>query len=568
MSRDVEIRPLTAVVIVVLFVVLLGGRFWAYGQSVSIAGFSYLHNHPGGDTVALLDGSLYRFTASDELVDETDLNKLGVARGQITDFAWFSDGDILIRQGRRDEGLLLNLDRYRRKTNTAEEYAENSNSRLVRCDTATAQCKPFTSTPLNLNDVFALEIDVNTDKVFIADTSRHKVYLYSPDGHEIDRIDSKLKFPNQLSFENDSLYIANTNRHEISVYKVGESGFEGMADPIAVTPEEAITSGRKWPAAFLFQEEKLWVINASNRMDHGGIFLFDKSDDNTYLYQADEPDEADPVALVQHGDRILVSDFSHDRIDVYKQDGTHIGEFLPAWLEQHVLEIRQQRTDYQLLTDVLTWLFIASLAGGFIYALVRQFRPSSGVSQQHEADPVVMVNPADPAIHWVQPDKKTRRTLYLLPLIIVVLLVVLLFLQSLLGKPGPGIDSPMLAAMAALAVLLFAGIFNSLGKRIGVLGDVLILRDRKGNYSAGKGKQIQYSDAAILIGRQFVVLGAQPKIFPTDLMVEHVYPVLKDAEYVTQGKMQRLLLSKSKAFLFAMIILFGALIGVLVYLML
>lgn len=58
MSSDIDIRPSTAIIIIVFFVLLLGARFWAYGQSVSIAGFSYLHTHPDGDTVALLNGAL------------------------------------------------------------------------------------------------------------------------------------------------------------------------------------------------------------------------------------------------------------------------------------------------------------------------------------------------------------------------------------------------------------------------------------------------------------------------------------------------------------------------------
>jgi hypothetical protein len=336
MSSDIDIRPSTAIIIIVFFVLLLGARFWAYGQSVSIAGFSYLHTHPDGDTVALLNGALYRFNESDALVSRTDLVPLGVPRGQVSDFAWFSNGDMLIRQGRRDDGLMANLERFQRKTNLSPEDAANTQALLVRCTGEPPQCSPFATQPLNLNDVFALDIDQDTDRVFIADTSRHKVYLYSSDGHEIDRIDSGLKFPNQLTFKDGTLYVANTNRHQISAYRVDDTGFAADVSSISVTPGEAVSAGRKWPAAFLFLGQNLWVINATSSMDHGGIYLFDTGNDYEYSYQADEPEDADPVALVRHGEQILVSDFSRDRLDAYSLDGTYTGEFLPDWLQTEV----------------------------------------------------------------------------------------------------------------------------------------------------------------------------------------------------------------------------------------
>jgi hypothetical protein len=299
-------------------------------------------------------------------------------------------------------------------------------------------------------------------------------------------------------------------------------------------------------------------------MDHGGIYLFDTGNDYEYSYQADEPEDADPVALVRHGEQILVSDFSRDRLDAYSLDGTYTGEFLPGWLQTEVAKVREQRAFYQQITDILTWLFILSLAGGFAYALFRQFRPETG-RQNYETAVVSTININDPAIRWIKPDKKTRRTLYLLPLLIMSLLIGIILLRAVLDNVQTGLDLASLVAMAVFALLLFAGIYNSLGKQIGVLGDSLIIKDRKGNYSIGTGSQIQYSDAAILIGNRFVVLGAQPKIFPTDQMVRYVYPVLQGAEFVSQSRMQRLLLRNSKVFLLVMILLFSALIGVLIY---
>ena len=567
MSADINIKPLTAIAVIAFFLLLLGARFWAYGESISVTGFSYLHKHPSGDTVVLFHNSLYRFDDADRLRDRTELSDFGVPPGQITDFAWFSNGDLLLRRGQREEGLLFNLERYQRKTNTTPASQADPQALLVRCVKNSGECTPFTASPLNLNAVFALEIDTETDRVFVADTSRHKVYMLSAEGRELDRIDTGLKFPNQISYFDDVLYVTNTNHHQISAYRVTGDSFSGEPEQISVTPEDAVVARQTWPAAFLFVADRLWVINATSQMDQGGIYLFDAMKDYEYEYKAGLGEAADPVAMTRHGDHILVSDLSNDRLYELDRDGELKGEFLPQWLYEDVMTVRAERKQYQQLTTVLTGLFIFSLVAGFAYALYVQLSSTGKHQNLHEPDRLSLVNINDPDILWIIPDLKTQRTLYALPLIIVGLLFAILALRSYLGNIDAGIDSVTMISLAVIAIILFAGIRNSLSKRIGILGDSLILKDHKGRYSVGSGSQIQYSDAAILIGKQFVLLGGQPKIFPTDQMIMHVYPLLKEAEFITASKMQMLLLRNSKPFLYAMIVLFAALIGALIFLM-
>ena len=567
MHTDANVKPLTAVAVIAFFVALLGARFWAYGESVSVPGFSYLHRHPSGDTVVLFNYTLYRFNTANELHSRTDLAHFGVPRGQVTDFAWFSNGDLLLRAGRRSEDLLFNVNRFLRKTNQTPELTHYPAGTLVRCKPDTGNCRPFSASFLNLNDVFALEIDTRNDRVFIADSSRHKIYLLSSQGRELDRISEGLTFPNQLSFIGDRLYVANTNRHVISVYRVTNNRFADGPEKLEIVPAEAATAGQTWPAALLISDDMLWVINATTGMDHGGIYQFDISEESRYVKRLVMDEEADPVAMVRHGDRILVSDLSHDRIDTFDLDGQPAGELLPGWLRGDVMAVRAERKSYQQLTHVLSGLFIASLLAGFAYAAYRQFGRSTAGTDRDAAASVLPIDIHDPHIVWIEADRKARRTLYVLPLVMLLLPLLTLVARSQPDKTAIVVDTAAMIALPAFALVLFVAIYLGLKMRIGVLGDRLILANFKGHYSSGTGAEIRYSDKVIMVGDQFAILGAQPAFFPTEQLVRHVYPLLQTAEYVPPGKMQWILMQRSKPARYVFFVLMAGLLGTLIYLL-
>ena len=153
-----EVSTRNALLILLLFALLLAARFWAYGEAVGLNGLSYLHRHPSGDIGILLGNHLYRFDSEERLQQVIDLARYGVPPDQVTDFAWFSNGDLLLRQGRREEGLRFAVERFFRRDNRTPDQLEQPGVALYRCDTTTAQCRPFTQPALNLNDAFAVEI--------------------------------------------------------------------------------------------------------------------------------------------------------------------------------------------------------------------------------------------------------------------------------------------------------------------------------------------------------------------------------------------------------------------------
>jgi hypothetical protein len=173
-----EINPVIALLIVIIFASLLGGKFWAHSESINERGYSYMHTHPDGSVYIQLHNQLFALTEQGELKKQIDLDNFGVNPDMPTDFAFFSNGDLLLRRNVNPGGLLHNIQRYLRLTNTRSEYSTDDQKGLFRCRVETEQCWPFSDQALNLEDAFALAIDWQTDRVFISDASRH-AYTFS-----------------------------------------------------------------------------------------------------------------------------------------------------------------------------------------------------------------------------------------------------------------------------------------------------------------------------------------------------------------------------------------------------
>ena len=69
----------------------------------------------------------------------------------------------------------------------------------------------------------------------------------------------------------------------------------------------------------------------------------------------------------------------------------------------------------------------------------------------------------------------------------------------------------------------------------------------------------------ILINDIALNIGARQKVFPSNELVQHVYPLLKTAEYLSNSQMQWLLIKKKKTYFAGLIAISVGLIGVLTY---
>lgn len=182
-----EVKPLTAIIALAIFGLLLWGKFWAHDASVSVNTFTTMHRHPNGTAYIRLGNQLFGFNGETQSTGQIDLPRLGVDNDStVSDFAFFNNGDLLIRRHVAEQDFIFNLQRFFRLKNLQSKSSTNQQDGLFRCNTSSFECQPFSNPPINLNDAFALAVDLNTDRVFIADTSRHTLRLFSNTGEELD----------------------------------------------------------------------------------------------------------------------------------------------------------------------------------------------------------------------------------------------------------------------------------------------------------------------------------------------------------------------------------------------
>ena len=537
---DQHLKPTTILLILLFFGALLGAKFWAGHQALLVPHLARMHPHPDGRLFVQLGEELYAFAPDDGSEERFDLREIGIAE-MVGDFAFFNNGDLLIRKGRYDPGLLENLRRFLRLSNRQPEIADGDEGGLFRCHLETARCDPFGPRMLNLNSAFHLTLDPATERVFLADTSRHRLLLFAPDGEELDRFGQGLKFPNQILFRDGHLYVANTNHHALSSIEIKESGFGRKEQDIPVNPAPARTAGQTWPVSMLFHNELWWVINGDNNLARGGLYLFDT--DGTFVRRLELPPDTDPMEIVGLEEQVLVADYSYDRIYRFDAEGAPLPDFETPLLTQRLGQLAERRTHFRRLDSIFSWLLIASLGVGFAVAFLQ--KGSSGAAQPKPTAEERSVNPRNPAIQWIEPDPKLLRQFRILFWIAALMLPVSVLIIT--GTDAWVPEATALMAALALMVALFYGLYRWLaGMRIGVLGDFLILRDWRGRHAVGKGERIGYSDQHLVISGLILPLALQNQsLFPKEELVQRVYPIMRQGNFIPRGQAQLRLMKNS-----------------------
>ncbi len=368
---DKELSPLATTLILAFFLILGGLLYWSYSRYLDTPRLTHMRLDPMGQLYVQLGSELFVYGPDGQYADWIDLANLG-AESRIGDFAFFSDGDLLIRQGGGDRSLAFNILRYLRVTNrTPDTRVEGADGGLIRCDLDNLECQPFGDPPPNLNDAFHLELDWKTDRVFLADTSRHRIQMLSPGGTRVARAEGSLRFPNQTLYRDGELFVANTNCHEIAVFAAADDQLTPLVERgFPTVPEGADLAGRIWPTALLTLDEEIWVINSDHAMSKGLGLRFTPS--GRLLGRLEAPDDADLFALARFNDQVLATDYANHRIYRYALDGRRLGDFEGGPLKARVAALAAQRRPYLWWMTLLGSLFVGALLLGLVVGIRQQ----------------------------------------------------------------------------------------------------------------------------------------------------------------------------------------------------
>ncbi|MDD5124778.1 hypothetical protein, partial [Methylovulum sp.] len=569
----------TALMILLFFGGLLWGKFWCRGAALEILTFSQMHKHPDGTAYILLDNQLFGFNDKAEATQTIDLARLGIASGEAaTDFAFFANGDLLLRRQLTDGGFIYNLQRYFRFTNLQDKNSHDVMTGLFRCNVTRYQCRPFSDPPLNLMDAFTLSIDWQTDHVFVADTNRHTVRMFSASGKELDAQD-RFYFPNQIHFQDHKLYVADTNHHVLTSLTV-------MGGQLVMYPENIFTkahpyrqSGDIWPSSFAIIGNQYWIRNANDNMEHGGIYVFDQK--NHFIKRLILPEHADPYALLQLGQTVLVSDFSLGRIYRFNLEGTVLPDFQPIVFQTVLTELKNKKTVFQYLDLAFTSLFAFGLVGGFAYALQQQrgkkLSPVEAAMAKSRVEREAAINAKSAAmipkhwhgmdVHWMRFSFRFKMFWAILGLVeflmLAVLAVILYFIKvPILDFLWTFFQKHYLLVIAAIfGIILIALQFR---RKIGFSDKYAIVFRGFGKPIICPKEHILYRDDLVLLGKMVLSIRQIMKTYKKEDIEEWLYPAIKQGRHLELSEMQNVLMKKTYIRVFWALVA-ASLIGCFVY---
>ncbi len=559
MNQDIKVS--TALLILLLFGGILIAKFWALSASYSVQGFSYLHHHPDGRSFIMLGNQLLGFDALGEHRSTIQLNKFKVLESSHTDFAFFSNGDVLVRQRTRDNNFIENLQRYFRFANPTDKNSVDAKDGLFRCSPVSYKCKAFTEPALNLNNAFSIAIDWTTDRVFLADSSRHRVDMYSETGELLDSR-NWFKFPNQIEVADNRLYVANTNYHTLIAFDVSENEFGEIKEEFDTRTEQSRELGEVWPGAFLLDADQRWIINHKNGMNNGGVYIFDQNGEFSKKLQL--PDKADPFALLQMGEQVLISDYSQDRIYQYNLDGEFEKYFNPPVLNKIINELTERRQYYQVLNTGFTILFVACFVSCLLLAFYQQSRTKTSAAEQLSTPDIAHLSTIkEPILHWVEPSKRFKITGYFLIGLAGFFMVLLIALEMFSGNNIAAILKQywwlMLIFMASIVGLLL-----QFRRRIGLTENSLVIRPVLGAEIICSKHKIMLNDVIIVVGKSVFQVDQLYKLFSVSDVENHLYPAFKQGRQVERADMQ-LVLGKNTAVRITQFVFMTGLMGLFIY---
>jgi len=535
-----DVHPAVAAFVLIATVLAIALWTWGSGVAASYGGPAELATGLDGHHFVQIQNHLVEHDAEGKYLETHDLRKLDVELF-LGGYAFFSDGDILLRRGEDPRTFLDNFRAYKRETNSNSIVPAHPGSGLSRCNLETLACEFFGASGIDFKAAYSVFIDWPTDEVYISDTTRHLLRKYSSEGVELASPVGGFKFPNQLRLHEGQLLVVDTNNHVIRALESESSAFADLIDSKDVVPGAARLAQQKWPSHFTRVGDDWWVNNMQSGMDQGGLYVFDS--DWQYLRRVELAQEADPISILGVGATVWVSDWNNDVVRRFSTTGEPLADLESDGLETVLALSREERRKYAMLSYSGIGVFVAILLG----LLVRGFAVSMNKAPARESTDSNSPDPGtDSAPLHLEPDEKVRkrmtRAIRLMMILTVPIVLPLIFMIGIFESPE--IVTKLIGPIGAMfgIVILIAWVNKAnWGTSIVLDGNTLTLRDHTGRQSTCSIRQVRYDDTAIATRDALVVFG-RPKaqIFSQSDIQERLLPRLGEAQRVGPIEMLRI----------------------------
>lgn len=400
-----SVNPIVALIIILMFGSLFGFKFYFYQQAADVAKLNYIKASPSGNIFIRLGEEIYDYTPSGKLNRVINLSTLNISN-HFGDFAFFSNGDLLINRDEFLPSFKDRISRFFRHENTNKTIATD-NKGLQRCNISTLICTQFTAEIPVLQGSFYLFIDIKTDDVYLADTSRHQIRKLDKEGHLLAEMTSDLAFPNQLWLEQSSLWIVDTNHH---VMKAVHADTDTFGEPIE--QHSTTASGQWiWPSAFAKVQDNWWLTISNHAMEDAKIVIFDS------LWKKGEtlslPDNADPISSLVVNDKVLITDANQFSLYQFDFEGNKLPDFAIQNNDysgiQSALKRNETESDkFILWSDYCLWISISLFIPIFIFALLPTGKENSNKQAANSEAKIVQLTTLPVDGEWLEAKRSIK----------------------------------------------------------------------------------------------------------------------------------------------------------------
>lgn len=522
-----NINSIFTIIILAIFGSLMVLKFNFYSKALDVPTVNTLKISPDGALNIRLGTKLFKYSSDGLFKEEIDLKQLGIT-GNLGDFDFFSNGDLLINRDEQLPTLNDKLKSYARIKNTDQKVAMPGRG-LQRCNLQNLECYSFSNKIPVLQNVHFIYIDRNNDDVYIADTSRHAVRKLNKSGELLAEIKTGLKYPNQVYLEDEKLWIVDTNHH---VMKAVDSSINNFGH-IIEQHKTVIDDSRIWPSAFSQNENGWWVNISNGAMEDAKIVMYSHNWEKIGIVKL--PENADPIVSVQFNGSMIVADNKQYALYRLNMDGVRGSDF--AFNESgdginSVLKRNKTKNQkYLLWSNITLWVGILLFILLFVYALLQASKEKkettedvndlNKLSQQHILDLAKLPIEGE----WIEPNPMIKHIKWIF-IIMVVLLITSFVPIVLMFKDDIPLD---LVAIFIITPVSFAIGMIPLERlshyKIGFFKNRIAIETFKGRQISVSYKDIKWNDYAFIVNEWVIPRGyASNSIFPYHKLTKRLMP--------------------------------------------
>lgn len=494
---DKEINPLSAAIVIIAALAIAAAYAWYTSEMNAIRGPGPMAVDNQGALYVATSAAILKFDNHGKLKQELSLDKIGIQQ-LAGDIAVFSNGDVLLSAAR---GHMNFFQRLLPPPMLDDIEQESDDTDLLRCNLQTTECRKFTDLGIRYSRAFRLEIDPQTDEVYLADTDRHLIRKFSRDGKQLASHDKGWWFPNGLKLYQGRLYVSNLGSGSFKVLdpasmqiaEHGESGikpsFEDTANYKSFGPIHVTRAGEEWWSIWFSQVRGTYFIKG---------FSDDWKSKRTLVF----PGGAMPNTLVNYRDGILLSDPEHFKVYRYNFQGQRLDkDFSPESLTEHIRGLREQQQAWRTRGYMTMAGLGLVVVLGFVYAFATGKKPAASSRTMPELRPST-VDPRRLNIGWLKPAKfSTTRLSILVVRATVAFSLLVVPLLWMLKPDTPKVFGVMMVLLLFTVLLAVEIMAHSVGmkSRIGIGGKCLLIKTAKGKIVAALMNEAMYSKRALYL---------------------------------------------------------------------